>query len=99
MPRLSSPRSAFLAALVCLVTLLLLPMARAGMDAGPKPEPLPKKEQRMAPVYQGEAGLAGDVFPVFANHASFQAAGDRDWGTVTVVVRNSTSNLVWNRIS
>ncbi|HET8666507.1 MAG TPA: hypothetical protein VFM10_00925 [Terriglobales bacterium] len=51
------------------------------------------------PTYEVRGGLEGDVFPVFANYASFQRPTERETGTVTVTVTNSTDSLVRNRVA
>jgi hypothetical protein len=75
-------------------------VARAGMNNGRSTEPAPKLKTRSTqPTFAISAGLDGDVFPVFANYASFQSPRDRDWGTVTVTVANSTTELLRDRIT
>ena len=44
----------------------------------------------MEPTYSVIAGINGDVFPAIANYASLQDADDRDFGTFTVTVSNSS---------
>src|SRR5512142_877471 len=99
--RLSSRNLISLAVLgVCALMLLFgASGARAGMNSG-RTDPTPKITARgPEPTYEIAAGLDGDVFPVFANHASFQAPQQRTWGTVTVTVANSGSELLRSRIS
>ncbi len=55
--------------------------------------------QKPQPTYEVTAGIDGDVFPVFANYASMQLPREREWGTVTVVVRNSSDLTVRQRIA
>lgn len=84
------------------VSLLVLaataPFARAGMDTGR--EPISNiKPRSIEPTYKVVAGIDGDIFPVFANFASFQKPADRQLGIVAVTVSNSTSELVSNRVA
>lgn len=73
--------------------------ARAEMDAGRREPVGALKGRETEPVYRVEAGIDGDIFPVFANFASFQAPADRDTGTVTVTITNATDSLVRNRVA
>ncbi len=86
-------------ALVCFVALAALcPRATGGMNTG-RAEPTTLAVRATEPTYQVEAGLNGDVFPVFANYNSFAKPSERQTGTVTITVSNPTSELVRNRIA
>lgn len=50
-------------------------------------------------VYKIEAGLDGEIFPVFANYASLQKPEKRKAGVVTVSITNPTENLLRNHIT
>ncbi len=54
---------------------------------------------KISASYSIEAGLEGEVYPVFANYASLQNAGDRRWGTIAVTVTNSSDQPLHNRIA
>jgi hypothetical protein len=103
MARFSAYRPFWFGALfICLLVLLLAASgAWAGMNTGPSEiTPKPKPELRgPEPTYSVEAGLHGDLFPVFANYASSQDVHDRKLGTVTITVTNSSSERLRNRIS
>lgn len=51
------------------------------------------------PTYSVAAGLDGDIFPVFANFYSFQKQSERESGTVTVTIRNSSNAPAQNRVA
>lgn len=93
-------RAAWLGAIVIcgLVLLLAASGAWAGMNE-PRPDASRPKARRFEPTYEIAGGLNGDVFPVFASHASLQPARERTLGTVTVTVLNSGGSLLRNRIS
>jgi hypothetical protein len=85
---------------VCSVALLILgSVARAGMNTGRTEPTAPLPTRSTQASYAVEAGLEGDIFPVFANFASLQNPLDRSWGTITVTVSNSTPDTLRNRIA
>ncbi len=61
----------------------------------PSPALAPAKP---GPTYVVQAGLDGEVFPVFANFASLQDSRDRGWGTVAVTLTNSSDSALHDRI-
>src|SRR6266581_3237564 len=61
--------------------------------------PSPPKTHKPEPTYKVQAGVDGEVYPVFANFASLQKPQDRGWGSVAVTVTNSTDASLQNRIS
>ena len=69
------------------------------LDRG-KPTSTPALRPRStSATYKIDVGLEGEVYPFFANYASLQRPQERDWGTVSVTVTNSTSSPLQNRIS
>jgi hypothetical protein len=56
-------------------------------------------DHKIEPTYEVEAGLDGEIFPAFANYASLQRPKDRQFGTVTVSVTNSSDTTVLQSIS
>lgn len=74
------------------------PYLTAGLDTG-RTEPTTLSARGTEPTYRVEAGLNGDVFPVFASYNSFAKPGDRHTGTVTVTLSNPTATLLRNRIA
>ncbi len=55
--------------------------------------------QSIQPTYSVEAGVDGEVFPAMANFASLQRPNDRDFGTFTVTVTNSSPAVLNARVS
>jgi hypothetical protein len=54
---------------------------------------------KIQPTYDVDAGIDGDIFPVFANYASMQLPREREWGVVNVTIKNSSDSPVRNRIA
>jgi hypothetical protein len=77
-------------ALVCAVSFAL--PGTSGTPADTTPIHKPKA------TYELSAGLDGEIYPVFANYASLQNPAQRKWGTVSVKVTNSSSDVLRNRI-
>ena len=51
------------------------------------------------PTYSVQVGIAGEIFPALANYASLQRADDREFGTFTVTVSNSSDTVLNAHIS
>lgn len=51
------------------------------------------------PTYSVRAGIDGEIFPALANYVSLQRTDDRDFGTFTVTVTNSSNAALNARIS
>lgn len=51
------------------------------------------------PTYSVVAGIDGEIFPVFANYFAFQKQAERQSGTITVTVRNSSNSFLRNRVA
>lgn len=49
--------------------------------------------------YQVQAGLDGEIYPVFANYASLQKQNDRRFGVLTVTIANAAADPVRQRVS
>jgi hypothetical protein len=95
---LSRTKSAVGAAL--LLSLSFAPRSFAG-DAGSDrgdirpPAPIPQ----LSPTYKIQAGIDGEIYPVFANYASLQREGDRTFGVVSVTLSNTSVEHMSRRIS
>lgn len=50
-------------------------------------------------TYALRAGLQGEIFPVFANHASLQRAQERQWSTLSVRITNTGKTPLHQRIA
>ena len=61
--------------------------------------PSPAKSHKPEPTYKVQAGVDGEVYPVFANFASLQKPQERKRGSVAVTVTNSADTSIQNRIS
>ena len=59
----------------------------------------PAVPARTSATYSIEAGLEGEVYPVFANYASLQKPSDRRWGTIAVTVSNASDQPLCNRLT
>jgi hypothetical protein len=55
--------------------------------------------RRTEPVYEVQAGMAGEIFPVFANYAAFVPVKERRWGTVAVTISNAADSPLHNRVT
>src|SRR5207302_3220873 len=91
-------KSAVFAAL--LPSLLLAPCAfagDAGADRGDLRPPVPIRQP--LPAYKIQAGIDGEIYPVFANYASLQRQGDRTFGVVSVTLSNTSQEQMSRRIS
>lgn len=55
--------------------------------------------QGIEPTYSIEAGIDGEIFPALANYASLQRPKEREFGTFTVTVTNSSEAVLNARIS
>jgi hypothetical protein len=78
--------------------------ASPASDAAEKPDTSikpsqPATDSHTVPSYSIQAGLDGEIFPVFANYASLQKPQERRWATVSVKIRNSSDKPARNRIT
>ena len=69
----------------------------ASADRGDLRPPTPVR-QPVSP-YKIQAGIDGEIYPVFANYASLQRQGDRTFGVVSVTLSNSTDAVELRRVS
>ena len=74
-----------------------LPGPSAGFDQAGGADPA--KANKLEPSYSIQAGIDGEIFPVFANYASLQPRDKRTWGTVAVAVHNSSEAALHNRVT
>jgi hypothetical protein len=87
-----------LAALAVLSMSLFIARPALAGDGGDIPRSAPPPQQ-LATTYKIQAGIDGEIYPVFANYASLQRPGDRTFGVVSVTVSNPASTTVLRRIS
>ena len=77
---------------VLFVAALLAPRSFAG-DATDRGDLRPSPALRQpVPSYKIQAGIDGEIYPVFANYASLQRQADRTFGVVSVTLSNSTDS-------
>ena len=69
----------------------------AGADRGDLRPPASVRQP--LPAYKIQAGIDGEIYPVFANYASLQRQGDRTFGVVSVTLSNTTAEPMSRRIS
>ncbi|MBZ5492499.1 MAG: hypothetical protein LAO76_16365 [Acidobacteriia bacterium] len=95
---LSRTKSVIAAALLLSLPLALRAFAGdAGTDRGDLRPPTPVRQ--LAPAYKIQAGIDGEIYPVFANYASLQRQGDRTFGVVSVTLSNTSQDSMSRRIS
>jgi hypothetical protein len=80
--------TAFAALLVSLSVALPALAGDAAADRGDLRPPAPVRQP--APAYKIQAGIDGEIYPVFANYASMQRQSDRTFGVVSVTLSNTT---------
>src|SRR5580765_6826802 len=83
-----------------LVSLFFVPLSFAGdasADRGDLRPPAPVRQP--AATYKIQAGIDGEIYPVFANYASLQRKGDRTFGVVSVTLSNTTAEPMSRRVS
>jgi hypothetical protein len=100
---LTSSHKTWLAAGLLAISLMSVLPARAGMSANATIPDVNTQQKstvrRTEPVYEVQAGMAGEVFPFFANYASFIPVKDRRWGTVAVKISNAADSVLHNRVT
>ena len=69
----------------------------AGADRGDIRPPAPVRQ--LSSTYKIQAGIDGEIYPVFANYASLQRQGDRTFGVVSVTLSNTLADPISRRIS
>lgn len=57
------------------------------------------KPSRPEPTYKIQAGLDGEIFPVFANYASLQKQSERNFGVLSITVSNNSDAPLRERIA
>jgi hypothetical protein len=59
----------------------------------------PKQPARPEPTYKIQAGLDGEIYPVFANYASLQKPTERSLGVISITVSNDGDTALRQRIA
>lgn len=84
---------------VLALALLLASGAASGHDSDRKAPAVATVNRHTAATYDVNAGLDGEIYPVFANYASLRRLRDRRWGTIAVRITNSGPDVLRNRIT
>lgn len=69
----------------------------ASADRGDVRPPAPAAKTE--PVYKVQAGIDGEIYPVFANYASLQKQNERTFGMVAVTIHNPTQTELRQHVS
>jgi hypothetical protein len=87
-------------ALLCAALLLAGVCAAIGGESSVDKTIIHRSSQHQtAPTYKIEAGIDGEIYPVFANYASLMGQGERTFGVVAVTIANSGSSSLRQRIA
>lgn len=73
--------------------------ARAGESDVDKTDIHPKSDRQPQPVYKIEAGIDGEIYPVFANYASLMGQNQRSFGVVALTISNPGSSDLRRRVA
>jgi hypothetical protein len=73
--------------------------AIAGDSTVEKTTPQPPSEKHPEPTYKIEAGIDGEIYPVFANYASLMGHDQRKFGIVALTISNPTAEILHRRVS
>jgi hypothetical protein len=90
---------------LCLAAALLLSLAVTHAFAGDAATPdrtdlRPQPASRpLEPTYKIQAGIDGEIYPVFANYASLQRQSDRTFGVVSVTISNPGNATIRRHVS
>ena len=90
-------KSAALAVILISLSLVSRSLAGDATDRGDLRPPAPGREP--ASAYKIQAGIDGEIYPVFANYASLQRQSDRTFGVVSVTLSNTTAEAMLRRVS
>jgi len=82
-----------------LLGLVLVTPAFCGDEASDRVDVRPAAPVRLEPSYKIQAGIDGEIYPVFANYASLQRQGDRTFGVVSVTLSNSSQAAIRRQVS
>jgi hypothetical protein len=80
------------------VVLVLLGPAFAD-DSADRGDVRMKTTPRLSPTYKVQAGVDGEIYPVFANYASLIRQNERSFGVITVTIANHGDTYLRQRIT
>src|SRR5882672_7083984 len=81
------------------VGLLAVPQSFAGDASADRGDLRPTPVRQPVSPYKIQAGIDGEIYPVFANYASLQRQTDRTFGVVSVTLSNSTDAAMRRRVT
>jgi hypothetical protein len=81
----------------CLILLIPVFGGENALDRGDLRSP--KQPDHPEPTYNIQAGLDGEIYPVFANYASLQKQNERSFGVLSVTVSNVGEAILRQRIA
>ncbi|HVZ17744.1 MAG TPA: hypothetical protein VG897_11540 [Terriglobales bacterium] len=88
------------------LTALLLTAVAAAPQLGMRlladtktPPPVSGRTTLIQPTYNVQAGIDGEIFPALANYSSLRRPNDRDFGTFTVTITNSSNRVLNAHVS
>src|SRR5215475_10275638 len=91
---------------LCLTAALLLSLAAMPVFAGDEGTSADRSDTRshaptrsLEPTYKIQAGIDGEIYPVFANYASLQRQSDRTFGVVSVTIANPSNAAIHRRVT
>ena len=82
-----------------LILILAVYPAIGGESPTDKPQIRPPAQHKPEAVYKIEAGMDGEIYPVFANYASLMGREQRTFGVVAVKVSNPGSAALRRRVA
>ncbi len=82
-----------------LLGLALITPAFSGDAATDRGDLRPPTAPRIEPAYKIQAGIDGEIYPVFANYASLQRQGERTFGVVSITISNTAETKIHRRVS
>ena len=87
-----------LSSVILLLVALLTPALAGDTTVDRGDGRLPQPARKPEPTYKVQAGLDGEIYPVFANYASLQKQDQRSFAVVSVTVSNETDTSLRQRI-
>jgi hypothetical protein len=84
---------------VWLLLALSVAPATAGESNLDKTAPHPPDKHQPEATYKIEAGIDGEIYPVFANYASLLGQDQRKFGVVALLVENPTNEILRRRVA
>lgn len=82
-----------------LFVILALPASAFANNTADRGDVLVKATPHLGPTYKIQAGVDGEIYPVFANYASLLRQSDRSFGVITVTVSNHGDTTLRQRIT